>query len=117
MSFPSPINDLMGMVLFLKEHNPRKAVWLRSASGKIYQVSIHYYEDKQWELISKTVFKCDYCPPKYSFKSGNCVYIFHKDTRELQFSEKVVHYLESHPDKVPQEWLSKISTFFIEAKL
>ena len=105
---------MMGMVRFLKEYKPHKELWLQTASGKTYKVSVIYPIDDKRELIPLSIFKCDFCPPKYSFKDGNCKYQFKKPGVGLELNEKIVHYLESHPEKIPREWLVKLASFFGE---
>lgn len=115
MSFPPPINEMMGMVLYLKEYKPHKEISLRTPSGRTFQAKIVYPKDDSKELIPNSIYRCEICPPKYSFRDGNCKYQFKKAEGGIEFNEKTIHYLESHPDKFPREWLIKIASFFGES--
>lgn len=105
------------MIAYLKEHKPHHELWLRTGSGKIFQAKIIYPKSDGNELIPHSVFRCEHCPPKLMFKSGNCKYRFKKNDEFIEVYERSIHIMESHPDKIPRPWLDTINAFFRSAKL
>lgn len=105
------IREMVDMVRYVNQIKPDQTIWLRTGSGNVYKVAIIYpKEDKNnfyWNL-----YRCEYCPPKQSFKEGKRSYRFYRQTGGIEIPDKLIHYLTEHPDKVPPDSLSKITSFF-----